>query len=177
MRLAEGHVIELGVGTGANLRFYNPSIIETLCLTDVDLTKQTESKLLAMLSSYHTEWNDAFKLCFKSADAMSINAPNASVDTVVATLIFCTVADVEKGLAEIRRILKPDGKLIFIEHVISNGKTLAPIMHAVTPLWKRVSNGCHLDRDFKKSLIDAGFSIDQSKAVFGEIFIGGTARV
>jgi ubiquinone/menaquinone biosynthesis C-methylase UbiE len=175
MGQAKGHVLELGVGTGANLRFYVPKAIETLCLTDVDLTKDTEKDLGAMLQSYHPEWGSYFQTCFKSTDAMRIDAPDASMDTVVATLIFCTVKDVTQGLREIQRVLKPGGQLVFIEHVISKGKILAPVMHAVTPLWKRVASGCHLDRDFEKVLKEAGFSVEPRQTFLGEIFVGGIA--
>lgn len=169
---AKGVVLELGVGTGANLPFYQINQVEKLILTDL-------SKRLVIYDKIEKKnRNQALKnkIVYEQADAQKIPMESASVDTVVATLIFCSVPEVKIGLNEIKRILKPGGQLIFIEHVISPRRSLASGMNFFTPLWKRLANGCHLNRDYRRSLQSCGFNIIESHNLLGSIFIGGIAQ-
>lgn len=172
LKSAEGIVLELGVGTGANLPYYQSKKIEKLILTD--LTKR--SVVLDKIGRNIHNPRLLKKTIYQQADVQKISMEDNSVDTIVATLIFCSVSEVESGLREIKRILKPGGQLIFIEHVISHRKPLATIMNFMTPLWKRLAHGCHLNRDYKRSLRSAGFNIIESHGLLGSIFIGGIAQ-
>lgn len=169
---AKGVVLELGVGTGANLPFYKMNQIEKLILTDVEKRPIVNEKMSANPNLVL----DESKVVYAQADAQLIPMENDSVDTVVATLIFCSVPDVAFGLNEIKRVLKPGGQLIFIEHVISPRRSLAVLMTFFTPLWKRLANGCHLNRDYNQSLQSCGYSIVESHNLFGSIFISGIAK-
>lgn len=169
---AKGVVLELGVGTGANLPFYPVNQVEKLILTDI------EKRFIVQHKIEKEKQNQVHKnkIVYMQADAQRIPIEDHSVDTVVATLIFCSVPNVEFGLREIKRVLKPGGQLIFIEHVISPRPTLATVMNFFTPLWKKLAQGCHLNRDYRRSLQRCGFNIVESQNLLGSIFIGGIAQ-
>lgn len=169
MKNANGVVLELGVGTGANLLFYNERQIDKLILTDLEKRVIVENKQKSL------PFKD--KIVYETADVQFLNQEDNSIDTVVASLIFCSVPDVLKGLEEIKRVLKPDGKLLFIEHVISPNQKLARVMNFFTPAWKRIAHGCHLNRDYIKYLEKSGYEVLSVKQFWKNIFISGIAIV
>ncbi len=172
LKHAEGVVLELGVGTGVNLPFYPMGQIQKLILTDIEKRGIVYDKMTQKMQDLHM--NE--KVVYREADAQRIPLENGSVDTVVTTLVFCTVPDVVLELNEIRRVLRPNGRLIFMEHVISPRSDLASIMTALTPIWKRMTNGCHLNRDFYQTLLDSGFRVEPFYHLFRSIFISGVAK-
>ena len=111
MTQAVGSVLEIGSGTGANLKFYNFDLITDLTITDKKLSKR-----LKKLDSKDTT--------FVEADVSDLPFSDDSFDTIIHTLVFCSVKDVSKGLSELKRVLKPNGKIIFIEHVLPESKFL-----------------------------------------------------
>lgn len=166
---AEGVILELGVGTGVNLDKYNYSNIEQLLLTDLEIREIVRAK--------YKKLPDSNKIKYVEGDVQKIELDDNSVDTVVSTLVFCSVNDVQKGLMEIKRVLKPTGKLIFIEHVISPNKKLASAMNFLTPAWKRIAGNCHLNRDYIDSLVDADFNVTKLEKSFKKIFVSGIAEL
>lgn len=93
--------------------------------------------------------------------AESIPLDDASIDTVVSTWSLCTIRDVAAALAEIRRVVKPDGQLVFVEHGLAPEDTVRRWQHRLTPFWKRLAGGCHLNRPISSLIEDAGFRIAQ----------------
>jgi ubiquinone/menaquinone biosynthesis C-methylase UbiE len=93
------------------------------------------------------------------AGAEALPFPDASFDTVVSTLVLCTVPDQEAALDEVRRVLRPDGRLLFIEHVRAAGAA-ARWQDRLEPLWRRLLGGCHPDRETVAAIEEAGFEID-----------------
>ncbi len=168
---AKGDVLELGTATGVNLPFYEMAQVNRLILSDTDDVATLKKRL-----SHRTKTMPQNVLDYMQADAQNIPFKNDTFDTVVSTLIFCSVPDVDKGLAEIRRILKPGGSFIFLEHVISSNPTLAAVMHGITPAWKRMAHGCHLDRNFENALRNNGFSLSKTLSFGKDIFYGGVAK-
>jgi ubiquinone/menaquinone biosynthesis C-methylase UbiE len=145
-----GRVLEIGGGTGANLEFYPPAVTE-LMITE------PEEPMARRLGS---------KLAGHSLPARIVHAPaevlpveDASFDYVVSTLVLCTVDDPARALAEIRRVLKPGGKLVFLEHVRSRNPKLARWQDRLQPLQYRLGNGCHCNRATLDNLEAAGFSV------------------
>ena len=147
-----GDVLELGCGTGANLEFY-PATIKRLVLTEPNLYmhKKIEEKIP------HAQPNNIEILGDK---AESLSLPDASFDVVISTLVLCSVKNLEKSLSEIHRILRPQGKLIFIEHIaaVKNPKRYR-WQCRLEFLWKFIAGGCHVTRRTEEAITRAGFNI------------------
>src|SRR6266567_1548744 len=135
LSLAEGRVLEIGIGSGMNLPFYTDRATEILGL-------DPQPKLLAM-ASRETSMVPATLV---EGSAESIPLEDASVDTVVMTWSLCSIPDPVKALEEMRRVLKPSGQLLFVEHGLAPEEKVRRWQHRLTPLWKRFTGGCHLDR-------------------------------
>jgi ubiquinone/menaquinone biosynthesis C-methylase UbiE len=148
---ARGRVLEIGAGTGANLRHYPPTVDE---LVVVEPSKPMRARLAHHLASAPL----AVRVSGASADDLPF--PDDSFDTVVATLVLCTVPDVEATLAEVRRVLRPGGQLLFLEHGGDASGSRGRWQHRLDPVWSRVACGCHLTRDARRGLEAAGFVVD-----------------
>ncbi len=162
---AYGTVLEIGPGSGVNLRYYPFSQIESLCLFD--------RRIQPVLKSY--PYPEATMIAFAAGTAESLPFPDASFDTVVACLVFCTVPNAEKGLSEIWRVLKPGGAYLFIEHILSDQPVLGPAMQAATPLWKLLANGCHLNRQTDQLIESLDFSVQEKNYFMKHSFVSGIA--
>jgi ubiquinone/menaquinone biosynthesis C-methylase UbiE len=145
---AEGRVLEIGVGSGVNLPLYMNRTTEVLGL-------EPHPKLLKMASGKTVEVPS--RLIGGSAESIPLD--NRTVDTVVTTWTLCTIPDVPKALAEMRRVLKPGGQLLFVEHGLSPDERVRKWQNRLTPIWKRIAGGCHLNRPMQKLIEDAGFRI------------------
>jgi len=150
IRLAEGRVLEIGVGSGLNLPLYTDRTTEILGL-------DPHPKLLAMASEKPRSIPS--KLIEGSAESIPLD--DASVDTVVSTWSLCSIPDVAAALAEIRRVVKPGGHLLFVEHGLAPEKNVRRWQDRLTPLWKPIAGGCHLNRPISSLIEDAGFHIEQ----------------
>lgn len=168
MPSATGKVLEIGSGTGVNLKYYDLNRIDSLMLTD--------SKLNPILSD-RVKTFDYDCIGIESASVESLPFEDNSFDTVVVTLVFCSVYNVSNGLSEIKRVLKNEGKLIFIEHVLPEKQPLKVIFNTVTPLWKVLASNCHLNRDFLELLNHSGFHYELNKRFFKTAFISGIATI
>lgn len=163
IRRTQGKVLEIGAGTGINISHYNNV---ALTMTDLDLSEVLLERLKQSNLNYKTLTCEASKLPFE----------DHTFDYVVATLVFCSVKDVSKGLQEIRRVLKPTGKLVFIEHVHPKEQPWRTAFNVLTPLWKRIASGCHLNRDYLKALHEENFMLDDHTYAFGTKFVAGCAK-
>jgi ubiquinone/menaquinone biosynthesis C-methylase UbiE len=142
----EGEVIEIGSGTGASLPFYERASRVVAVEPDPGMAKRLPAKIAEAKIPIEVVTTPAEKLPF----------PDETFDAAVAAFVLCSVGDQAKVLAEVRRVLKPGGKLILLEHVLGDGRT-ARWQHRLTPLHKRLAGNCHLDRDTKASVAAAGF--------------------
>jgi ubiquinone/menaquinone biosynthesis C-methylase UbiE len=149
----DGDVLEVGAGTGHNLPHYPPNVAR-LVLSEPDrhMRARLSRKLRACGAS--SDLSDA--------PAEHLPLPDASFDAVVATLVLCSVADPCRALAEIRRVLKPGGRFVFIEHVAAhdNPRRLR-WQRRIEPLWKRIAGGCHVTRCTDQLIAQAGFDIER----------------
>ena len=151
---AAGDVLEIGAGTGANLPFYPPSI-RRLHLTEPDPD---------MLARLRRRMNVArvpdVQAALSAVDALPFD--DATFDTVVSTLVLCSVPDVGRALAEVRRVLRPGGRLLFLEHVAAEGRPARLAWQLrIEPFWKHVSGNCHLTRRTGESIRAAGFVVER----------------
>ena len=142
---ARGGVLEIGAGTGLNLAHY-PATVEELVLTDpvTPMTERSRARTAASDSRQGTS--------IVEAPAEELPFPSGSFDTVVSTMVLCTVADVEAALSEIARVLAPGGRLLFIEHVHADGTRLGRWQLRMAGLWSIVAQGCRCDRDLVSAI-------------------------
>jgi len=147
---ARGRVLELGAGTGVNLPYYGPDVAEVVLLEPSEpMARRLQRKLGARETDVRASETDLAarvpaRVVLAPAEALPF--PDASFDTVVATLVLCTVTDPERVLAEVERVLTPDGRLLFLEHVRATDERLARWQTRLNPIQKRFACGCHLDR-------------------------------
>jgi ubiquinone/menaquinone biosynthesis C-methylase UbiE len=148
---AHGRVLEIGIGSGLNLPFYGATVTR---LYGVD----PSAPLLAMSRGRADSAPCPFDLIACGAEALPLDS--GSVDTVVMTFTLCSVAEPLQALAEMRRVLKPGGLLLFAEHGLSPEPRVARWQRRLTPAWRRIAGGCHLDRDVDGLIDAAGFVFD-----------------
>jgi ubiquinone/menaquinone biosynthesis C-methylase UbiE len=151
---ASGRTLELGAGTGHNLPFYTDAVAE-LVLAEPD--PYMAKRLDARLSEEGTRAREASVI---AAPAEELPFDDGSFDTVVATLVFCTVQDPERAAAEARRVLVEGGVFLFLEHVRSSSRRLAWWQDRLQRPWGFFSGGCHPNRSTDQLLAGAGFWID-----------------
>jgi ubiquinone/menaquinone biosynthesis C-methylase UbiE len=149
---ASGDVLEIGGGTGANLPFYGDGV-QTLTITE------PEKPMIRRLERRIGELAPQAK--FLRAPAEDLPFPDESFDVAVSTLVLCTVDDQPRALRELRRVLRPGGRLLFIEHVRSEDPKLARLQDRVQPLNVRVAHGCHCNRSTLENIRAAGFDVTQ----------------
>ncbi len=149
---AEGRVLELGIGAGANLPLYSTAVREVIGL-------EPSANLLAMAREAARPLARPIALLESSAETIPLD--DASVDTVVSTWTLCSIPEVARALVEVRRVLKPSGQFLFVEHGRSPDANIRRWQDRLTPLWKRLAGGCHLNRAVPSLIEGAGFRIDQ----------------
>ncbi|EMY35091.1 methylase [Arthrobacter crystallopoietes BAB-32] len=142
-----GEVIDVGAGTGANLPHFPPSCMVTAVEPDPHMRRRLEAKVGTAVAPV--------KIADGSAEALP--AEDGTVDAVVFTLVLCTVPDQAAALAEARRVLKPGGRLLFLEHVRGTGRH-AKMQDLLRPLWSFAAQGCQINRDTVAALKAAGFT-------------------
>jgi ubiquinone/menaquinone biosynthesis C-methylase UbiE len=149
---ASGNVLEIGAGTGANLRHY-PHVTRLVAA-------EPDPAMRSRLARHLGGATVAFEVSDAPAERLSF--PDASFNTVVATLVLCSVADLDAALAEMRRVLQPGGRLLVLEHVRGEGRQ-ARWQDRVTPIWCRVGAGCHPNRDIRSAIVRAGFHLEHAE--------------
>lgn len=148
---ATGEVLELGIGSGLNLAFYDPEKVRRV--VGIDPSPELLAKARARVGEAHVE----VELVEAATEALPF--ADARFDSAVATYVLCSVADPARALAEVRRVLRPGAPLYFVEHGRSEDAKTRRWQTRVTPAWRAVSGNCHLDRDVAAMLRDAGFEL------------------
>ena len=152
---AEGTVLEVGAGSGLNLALYPPRVKEVMALElDPTLIRMSRKRMSAA----------PCPITFLETSAEAIPMDAASVDSVVTTWTLCSIGNVSRALREMRRVLKPGGKLLFVEHGLAPDLPVQKWQHRLTPAWSALSGGCHLDRPIARLVADAGFKIDRMQS-------------
>jgi ubiquinone/menaquinone biosynthesis C-methylase UbiE len=148
-------VLEIGIGSGLNLASYHPDI-ENLCGVD------PSAELLAKARDRVAKVGFPVRLL----EASSENLPfeDRSFDTIVMTFTLCSIPDPEAALLEIRRLLKPEGALLFAEHGRALDSDVMLWQDRITPIWKRIGRGCHLNRKVDDLIQAAGFRLERLSA-------------
>ncbi len=153
---AEGRVLEVGMGSGLNLRYYDPNKVDFVWgLEPSDGMRKKAHKNLQQ-SPVQVEW--------LGLPGEEIPLDSHSADTVVLTFTLCTIPEWETALKQMKRVLKPGGKLLFCEHGAAPDEAVARWQNRINPLWNKIAGGCHLNRKIPELITQAGFSIRELEA-------------
>jgi ubiquinone/menaquinone biosynthesis C-methylase UbiE len=150
--LAEGRVLEIGVGSGLNFPFYDAAKVERVLALEPSAEMPEKAKPRIAAAPFPVEPI--------SLEGEQIPLDDASVDSVLVTYTLCTIPKVVAALEGMRRVLKPGGKLIFCEHGLAPDPGVARWQHRLNPLWNRIGGGCNLDRDIPALIRQGGFRIE-----------------
>jgi ubiquinone/menaquinone biosynthesis C-methylase UbiE len=155
---ARGRVLEVGMGSGINLEFYNPKAVEMVY--GLEPSEGMRRKALNNLkrSPIKVEWLDL--------PGEQIPLDDNSVDTVLLTFTLCTIPDWHTALLQMKRVLKPQGELLFLEHGEAPHEKTRKWQHRVTPTWKKVFGGCHLNRHIADLIREAGFELQELENLY-----------
>ena len=162
---ARGQVLEIGMGAGHNLPYYQRDQVERVvgidpCSTSWGLAQPRAKKLGVPIE-------------FIEGSAESMPLPDAAFDTVLMTYSLCTILDAQAALQEMRRVLKPGGRLVFCEHGEAPDATVARWQLRINPVWRRLLGGCNLNRPITRWITDAGFFIGK----LDQMYLPGTPRI
>ena len=156
--LARGEVLEVGFGSGLNLPYYDPAKVTKVWGLD-------PSPELCRMASRAVR-DAAFDVELVPARGERIPLEDGLFDTVVITYTLCSIADPARGLREMARVLRPGGRLLFCEHGVAPDAAVRRWQTRLTPLWRHVSGGCHLDRDVPALLEGAGLEVTDMEAAY-----------
>jgi ubiquinone/menaquinone biosynthesis C-methylase UbiE len=158
---AEGQVLEIGSGTGANFPLY----------TEADMVHAIEPDSAMRKKSLIRAKRANVPIKTYEAKAEGLPFPEDMFDTVVATLVFCTIPQPEKALQEIRRVSKPGASVLFFEHVRSDNGKAGRLQDALTPLWQKVAGGCQLNRDTLRTIQQSGLTVVRATPSYKGLFL------
>lgn len=148
--LAEGNVLEIGIGSGLNLPYYNPQNVNHI--TGIDPSPEMWNL---------NEWQGDLDIEYVEASAEDLQFEDSLFDSVVCTYTLCTIPNPDKALQEIKRVLKPSGKFIFTEHGLAPDEKISKTQNRINPFWKKIGGGCNLNRNIE-SLISNNNLVFQS---------------
>ena len=156
--LAQGRVLELGLGSGLNLPFYDPAKVTSVEGVD----PSAELRALAEAAPRP----DGLSVSVADGVAEALPFEDRGFDSVVCTFTLCSVHTPAAALAEARRVLKPGGRLFYCEHGLAPDAGVALWQRRVEPIWKRIAGGCHLCRPITSAIVGSGFAVEWSDRMY-----------
>lgn len=148
----KGDVVEIGFGSGLNVRFYPTEITKVAAVDPAEIGWKLAEKRLRS-ATVPVQWS--------GLDGQHLPFPDASFDAALSTMTMCTIPDVDAALAELRRVLKPGGRLHFFEHGLAPDQTVQRWQRRIEPVQKALFGGCHLTRRIADLITDSGFTITE----------------
>ncbi len=149
---ARGRVLEIGIGSGLNLPLYDDGVEEVVGLDPA-------ARLISMAQQAANRCKIPVTLITGSAQAIPLD--RGSIDTLVTTWTLCSIPDAAAALRDMRRVLKPGGQLLFVEHGLAPEPAVRQWQNRLTPLWKKIGGGCHLNRPIRALIENAGFKMNR----------------
>ena len=162
---AEGAVLEVGIGSGLNLPFYDKSKIDKIW--GLDPSKEL-NKMAAQVAS-----EEGLEIDFIISGAENIPLQDNEVDTVLITYTMCTIPEVIRANIEIKRVLKDGGKLIFCEHGVAPDENIVKWQSRINPIWGKIAGGCNINRNIPQIIEGSGFKIEQME----EMYLPSTPKI
>ena len=163
--LAEGKVLEIGIGSGLNLPFYDKAKIDEIWGLDPSEELSEMAKQVADKESMEVK--------FISSGAEDIPLPDNYFDSVLVTYTMCTIPEVQRANQEIRRVLKDDGKMIFCEHGEAPDQNIRKWQNRINPLWGKMAGGCNINRKIPSLIQESGFDIIEME----EMYLPNTPKI
>jgi ubiquinone/menaquinone biosynthesis C-methylase UbiE len=154
----QGRVLEIGFGSGLNLPYYPKAVTEVLAVEPSDMAWRLAQPRVGQLGA---------PVCRAGLDGERLDLADASVDRAVSPYTLCTIPDVEAVLLEVRRVLRPGGRLHFVEHGRAPEPSVQRWQHRVHPVHSRLAGGCHLSRPIDRLISDAGFNLTDLEQGYG----------
>ncbi len=161
---AEGRVLEIGMGAGPNLRYYDPAKVTHLWGLEPSKGMRRKARKAVEAAPLAVEFIDL--------PGEEIPLEDNAVDTIVLTFTLCTIPGAVEAMQGMRRVLKPGGRLLFAEHGRAPDEHVRTWQRRIEPVWKRIAGGCHLTRDIPDLIRQGGFEIEQLE----QIYLPGTPR-
>lgn len=162
---AEGRILEIGMGSGLNIEHYDPQKVDKLWGLEPSPGMRHRARHRVAAAPFELEWLDL--------PGEEIPLDDNSVDTVVLTYTLCTIPDWHTALGQMRRVLKPGGKLLFSEHGKAPDEAVRRWQERINPLWMKIAGGCHVNRDIPQLLKEGGFNIRE----LDSMYVPATPRV
>ncbi|MAS58902.1 MAG: SAM-dependent methyltransferase [Gammaproteobacteria bacterium] len=156
--LAEGSVLEIGIGSGLNLPFYDLGKINKIW--GLDPSKELNNMAKNISTTIDVEVD------FIIGGAEEIPLPDNSIDTVLLTYTLCTIAEVKDSIREMERVLKTSGRMLFCEHGLAPDEKVVRWQERLSPYWKKIAGGCHLNRNIPKIIEDSKFKIVKLESMY-----------
>ncbi|WP_370576280.1 class I SAM-dependent methyltransferase [Neobacillus niacini] len=166
LQSATGKVLELGSGTGVNFPLYR----------NVDHVIAVEPSHHMINQSVSKQKLAVVPIEMVNASAERLPFEDHTFDTVVATLVFCTIPNVEEAIKELKRVCKPNGKILLFEHVKMENTVLSKMQEGLTPLWKKICDGCCLNRETLQKFSNQGLKIERVEQFYKDLFIVAELR-
>ncbi|MDV2581480.1 class I SAM-dependent methyltransferase [Alkalibacillus haloalkaliphilus] len=158
---AAGHVLEIGSGTGVNFPLYKDATTVTAVEPDETMKERSMEKVI----------NSKVPIEVRLAYAENLPFVEDQFDCLVVTLALCTIQDVNQALSEMRRVVKPGGQVMLFEHVRLNHSIVGKVQDVLTPFWKKVAGGCHLNREPLTLIKEAGFEVVEVEQMYKGLFL------
>lgn len=165
-REARGRVLEIGIGTGLNVPLYEGADVLFGLDPDPEMLRRAKPRAEGADRAVH----------LISASAEDLPFASGSFDTVVASLVFCTIPDARRAAAEVRRVLTASGRFVFFEHVRSTRPGIARFQDGIAPVWRKLFAGCHPNRDTLELFAECGLAVEAYDRSGPGILVTGSAR-
>jgi ubiquinone/menaquinone biosynthesis C-methylase UbiE len=156
--LAHGRVLEIGIGSGLNLSFYDKNKVDKLLGLDPSPELQLMAQRRAAEAGLDVEW--------LALSSERIPLPDASVDSIVITYTMCTIPDVRSALSEMKRVLKAGAPMYFCEHGLAPDASVRKWQDRLNPMWGHIAGGCNINRNVPRLLEEAGLHIDTIETMY-----------
>ena len=163
--LAEGKVLEIGIGSGLNLPFYDKTRVDEIWGLDPSEELSEMARAVAI--------QEGMEVNFISSGAEEIPLPDDHFDSVLITYTMCTIPEVIRANTEIRRVLKNQGKMIFCEHGAAPDDNIRKWQKRINPFWGKIAGGCNIDRNIPSLIQDSGFDIIEIE----EMYLPNTPKI
>ena len=156
--LASGRVLEVGMGSGPNIRHYDPEKVEFVWGLEPSAGMRRRAQANLAAAPFEVKWLDL--------PGEEIPLDDESVDTVLLTFTLCTIPHAARALGQMRRVLKPDGRLLFCEHGAAPDAGVRKWQDRLNPLWRRIAGGCNINRGIPRLIEAAGFAIEKLESAY-----------